>query len=429
MDAIAAAASRRWSAGRAAPTAAPTPPRRSAPPTPHRKEARRRRRRRSPSAAWPRARPCSPRTWRRCWPCSPPTPRSSRPTLHGVAAGRRWPTASTPSSSTAARPPTTPCILLATGAAGPPDPTAFAAAVAEACLDLAAQMVGDAEGAHQGRRGSRSPAPPSDDEAAPAARKVAESQLVKCSWYGEDPYWGRVASELGTAGHRLRPRRAARSPTAASSVADGGVDRRRTTRPRWPRYMARRAPRGHRRPRPRRRRAPASSPTTSPTPTSTRTWEPRDATSAQAAPRSGPPSSSRRCRTSSASAGATVVVKYGGNAMVDPALAAPFAEDVVLHALGRPAPGRRARRRPADRRPHGPARQGARVPRRPAGHRRRDRRHRPHGAGRQGQPRHRRRHQRPRPARRRAVSGEDAGLILAERPRPRPRASWATSTP
>ena len=40
-------------------------------------------------------------------------------------------------------------------------------------------------------------------------RKVADSQLVKCSWYGEDPYWGRIASELGSTGiafdpHRLR---------------------------------------------------------------------------------------------------------------------------------------------------------------------------------------------------------------------------------
>ena len=31
--------------------------------------------------------------------------------------------------------------------------------------------------------------------------------------------------------------------------------------------------------------------------------------------------------------GAVVVVKYGGNAMVDPALATTFAEDVVLMAL------------------------------------------------------------------------------------------------
>ena len=36
-------------------------------------------------------------------------------------------------------------------------------------------------------------------QALPAARKVAQSQLVKCSWYGKDPYWGRIASELGSA--------------------------------------------------------------------------------------------------------------------------------------------------------------------------------------------------------------------------------------
>ncbi|HZM31003.1 MAG TPA: bifunctional ornithine acetyltransferase/N-acetylglutamate synthase, partial [Acidimicrobiales bacterium] len=37
-------------------------------------------------------------------------------------------------------------LLLANGRAGAPDPAAFAAAVAEVCLDLATQMVGDAEG-------------------------------------------------------------------------------------------------------------------------------------------------------------------------------------------------------------------------------------------------------------------------------------------
>ena len=40
----------------------------------------------------------------------------------------------------------------------------------------------------------------SDGEAHRAARKVADSLLVKCSINGEDPYWGRVASELGSAG-------------------------------------------------------------------------------------------------------------------------------------------------------------------------------------------------------------------------------------
>ena len=33
----------------------------------------------------------------------------------------------------------------------------------------------------------------------PAARRIADSALCKCSWYGEDPYWGRLASEAGSA--------------------------------------------------------------------------------------------------------------------------------------------------------------------------------------------------------------------------------------
>jgi glutamate N-acetyltransferase/amino-acid N-acetyltransferase len=90
-------------------------------------------------------------------------------------------------------------ILLASGAAGPVDPSALADAVAQACLDLATQMAGDAEGHTKVVRVNVSGAA-SDDEAARGARKVAESELVKCSWYGQDPYWGRVASELGSAG-------------------------------------------------------------------------------------------------------------------------------------------------------------------------------------------------------------------------------------
>ena len=95
-------------------------------------------------------------------------------------------------------------IVLASGAAGRPDPDAFAAAVAEACAGLALQMVADAEGATKlvtvRVTGARTAG-----EAATAARKVAESQLVKCSLYGRDPYWGRVVSELGSAGVAFDP--------------------------------------------------------------------------------------------------------------------------------------------------------------------------------------------------------------------------------
>jgi glutamate N-acetyltransferase / amino-acid N-acetyltransferase len=105
-------------------------------------------------------------------------------------------------------------LLLANGRAGTPDPAAFADAVAEVCLDLAGQMVGDAEG-HTKVVTVRVTGAASDAEARQAARKVAESQLVKCSLFGEDPYWGRVASDLGTAGVKLDP--------GALTIAYGGT--------------------------------------------------------------------------------------------------------------------------------------------------------------------------------------------------------------
>ncbi len=90
-------------------------------------------------------------------------------------------------------------VLMASGRAGRGDPSPVADAVAEACADLARQMAADAEGADTMFRvrvtGARS-----DAEAHRAARKVVDSLLVKCSINGRDPYWGRVASELGSAG-------------------------------------------------------------------------------------------------------------------------------------------------------------------------------------------------------------------------------------
>jgi glutamate N-acetyltransferase / amino-acid N-acetyltransferase len=105
-------------------------------------------------------------------------------------------------------------LILASGRAGPPDGDRFAAVVAAACEDLATQMVGDAEGHTKVVRVSVTGAA-SDGEARQAARKVAESQLAKCSWFGGDPYWGRVASDLGTAGVKLDP--------AELTIAYGGT--------------------------------------------------------------------------------------------------------------------------------------------------------------------------------------------------------------
>jgi glutamate N-acetyltransferase/amino-acid N-acetyltransferase len=95
-------------------------------------------------------------------------------------------------------------LLLASGEAGPVDALALEDALTQACAGLAEQMVADAEGATKLVRihvdGAHS-----DEEARTAARAVASSQLTKCSWYGEDPYWGRIASDLGSAGVGFDP--------------------------------------------------------------------------------------------------------------------------------------------------------------------------------------------------------------------------------
>ncbi|HEU5150579.1 MAG TPA: bifunctional glutamate N-acetyltransferase/amino-acid acetyltransferase ArgJ [Iamia sp.] len=105
-------------------------------------------------------------------------------------------------------------LLLASGEAGPVDEADLAAAVASVCTSLAEQMADDAEGATKVVRLTVTGAV-SDAEARTGADRIARSLLCKCSWYGRDPYWGRLASELGSAGIGFDQERI--------SVAYGGV--------------------------------------------------------------------------------------------------------------------------------------------------------------------------------------------------------------
>ena len=113
-------------------------------------------------------------------------------------------------------------LVLASGrAAGAVDARAFTEALTAACTDLAEQMVNDAEGSTKSFRVTVRGAV-SDDAARAAARKVAQSQLVKCSFYGQDPYWGRVVSELATAGTPFDPDKVSIS-YGGVAVCEGGV--------------------------------------------------------------------------------------------------------------------------------------------------------------------------------------------------------------
>ncbi len=95
-------------------------------------------------------------------------------------------------------------LLLANGLAGnpksevrsPKNLARFQAALNHVCVELAKMIVRDGEGVHRvvtvrvhGARTGR--------EADAAARAVANSALVKTSWHGGDPNWGRIIDAVG----------------------------------------------------------------------------------------------------------------------------------------------------------------------------------------------------------------------------------------
>ncbi len=98
-------------------------------------------------------------------------------------------------------------LVLANGLAGnppvkargsklPPSAKPFCAALNHVCLELAKMIVRDGEGVSRfvtvRLNGAKSPA-----DADAAARAVANSSLVKSSWHGGDPNWGRIIDALG----------------------------------------------------------------------------------------------------------------------------------------------------------------------------------------------------------------------------------------
>jgi glutamate N-acetyltransferase/amino-acid N-acetyltransferase len=79
---------------------------------------------------------------------------------------------------------------------------AFASAVKQVCVTLAKMIVLDGEGATKLAKIHVVDAASAVD-ARLAARAVANSLLVKTSWFGEDPNWGRVIDVVGYSGAEL----------------------------------------------------------------------------------------------------------------------------------------------------------------------------------------------------------------------------------
>jgi glutamate N-acetyltransferase/amino-acid N-acetyltransferase len=94
---------------------------------------------------------------------------------------------------------------MASGDSGiAPDPMEFATALEDLCRDLALQMAKDAEGAS--RVVTLDVVGASDDsQARYFGRLVADSALVRSSFYGGDVNWGRILGALGTADAGIDP--------------------------------------------------------------------------------------------------------------------------------------------------------------------------------------------------------------------------------
>lgn len=88
--------------------------------------------------------------------------------------------------------------LLASGASGvTPAESEFAAALTEACLDLAGQLQRDAEGAGHDITIEVVGAV-SEADAVEVGRSVARNNLFKAAIFGNDANWGRVLAAIGT---------------------------------------------------------------------------------------------------------------------------------------------------------------------------------------------------------------------------------------
>jgi glutamate N-acetyltransferase / amino-acid N-acetyltransferase len=106
-------------------------------------------------------------------------------------------------------------MLFASGRKAPPrDMAAFEDAVFQLCEELMLHMARDAEGMTK-LVVIRVIGAASDAEARHAARSIGSNQLIKCSWYGADAYWGRLLAEAGSCGIAFDAK--------TSSVSYGGI--------------------------------------------------------------------------------------------------------------------------------------------------------------------------------------------------------------
>jgi glutamate N-acetyltransferase / amino-acid N-acetyltransferase len=114
-------------------------------------------------------------------------------------------------------------MLFASGRKGrPADLARFEDDVRQVCEELMLQMARDAEGMTK-LVVVRVTGAADDAEARKVARSIGNNQLIKCSWYGADAYWGRLLAEAGSCGVEFDPERSSVS-YGGLRVAEAGVE-------------------------------------------------------------------------------------------------------------------------------------------------------------------------------------------------------------
>ncbi len=107
-------------------------------------------------------------------------------------------------------------LLLASGSSHvQPDDARLTSVLTEVCSSLATQVAADAEGASRVVT-LRITGAKDDATARTLGRRVADNSLVRCSFHGGDPNWGRLFAALGVAGIPFDP--------AATKIAYNSVD-------------------------------------------------------------------------------------------------------------------------------------------------------------------------------------------------------------
>ncbi len=127
--------------------------------------------------------------------------------------------------------------LMASGASGVmPTVEDFTAVLTEVCLDLAAQLQGDAEGASHDIHIQVTKAA-TEEDAVIVGRSVARNNLFKAAAFGNDPNWGRVLAAIGTTDAAFDPYNVDVSMNGVRLCHAGGPDRPRDEVDLTPRAM------------------------------------------------------------------------------------------------------------------------------------------------------------------------------------------------